>query len=206
MGNPVVTNIILGGAVVWKAPYGEANPDETTIAYGAAWGGNWERIGLTKAPLVAAYSYDEMEVEVEEELSPVDRLRIKEMLSLETTLAELTAEYLALANGVDPTTKVTTTAAGVGQVGYEETKLGGQAELKKWAWGFEGRYVDSAGAEFPVRFFIHKGTAKLNGNLEFSQKSGGYPGIPFQINALADPSKSAGEKLFIFQRVTAAAT
>lgn len=206
MGTPVVTNIISGGAVVYRAPVAETNPDESTIFYGAAWGGNWERIGFTKAPLTVAYSFDEAEIEVEEELSPIDRLRIKEMLTLETVLAELAAEYFALSLGQDPTTAVTSTAAGAGQRAYEEVLLGGNSEIKQYKWGFEARYVDSAGDEFPVRFFIHKGTAKLNGNLEFSQKSGDYPGIPLQINALADPSQSAGQKLFQFQRVTAKAT
>lgn len=206
MSTPVVTNILTGGAVVWMAPVAEAIPDETTITYGTAWGGNWARIGFTKAPLTLVYAFDEAEIEIEEELSPIDRLRIKETLALETVLAEVTGEYFALAMGQDSTTAVTTVAAGVGQRAYEEVKLGGNSEIKQYQWGFEARYVDSVGVEFPVRFFVHKGTAKLNGNLEFSQKSGEYPGIPLQINALADPSQAAGEKLFHFQRVTAKAT
>lgn len=204
MGDPVVTNIILGGAKVLYAPVGEAPPDPNSVDYDADWGGEWARVGFTKAPLVAAYDFEESDVEVEEELSPIDRMRTAENLMLETTLAELIAEYLALALSQDPDTKVTETPSGAGQVGVEEFSFGGNPILEKWTFGFEGRYVDSSGSEFPVRLFIHKATVTINGNLEFSQKSGDYPGVAIQVKALADPSQSAGEKLFKFERVTAA--
>ena len=48
--------------------------------------------------------------------------------------------------------------------------------------------------------------AMLNGALEFSQKSDDYVGVPIQIKALADTTQTAGEKLVLFQRVTAEAT
>jgi len=204
VANPVVGNVIKSGAKIWKAPVGEAKPDETTVVFGAAWGGNWARVGYTKAPLVVAYESEEFDIEVEEELAPINRWRVKENLRLETVLAELNATYLEMA-AADPDTVSTTAAAG-SQRGYEEAGLGGTAELSAYAWGFEGQYIDSSGNDFPIRLFVHKGTAKLNGNLEFSQKGTDYAGIPIQIAALADTSQSAGQKLCLFQRVTAEAT
>jgi len=204
MATPSVTNIVHTGAILWNAPTGEANPDETTVAYGAAWGGNWVRVGYTKAPLTLAYESEEADVNVEEELAPVKRFRTGENLTVETTLAELTAAYLALAGANQAT--VTETAAGAAQKAYEWTSLGGDAVMTERKWGFEWRHIQSDGTEQPGRIFIHKGTAMINGNLEFSQKSDDYPGIPIQIKALSDTTQSAGAKLCRFERVTAPVT
>lgn len=202
MGTPVVTNILKTGAWVYYAPTGESEPDETSVAYQAAWGGNWARIGYTKEPLTLTYESEEMDIEVEEVLAPVRRHRIKETAMFETMLSETTAAYLQLVGGGQGT--VSTTAAGAGQKGYEEITIGNEPLLTEKAWGFEGLYVDTAGVEQPVRVFIYKGTARVNGGLEFSQKTDDYVGIPLQVNALADTSSS--NRLFKFQRVTASAT
>ena len=204
MANPVVANVIKSGARLYVAPTGEANPDETSVAYGAAWGGNWVRVGYTKTPLTMAYESDESDIEVEEELAPIKRRRVKENLTLETVLAELTATYLQLAASDQDT--VSETAAGVGQKAYEETGLGGEAILTERKFGFEGLYITSGGDEEPIRLFVHKATAKINGNLEFSQKSTDYTGIPIQISALSDTTQNAGQKLCLFQRVTSETT
>ena len=204
MSVPRVANIIKSGATLLYAPTGEPKPDETAVGLGQDWGGNWERVGYTKAPLTAAYDSEESDTKVQEELAPVKRWRIGENLTLETVLAELTAGYLQLA--ASNQTAVMTTAAGASQAAYEETGLGGVAVLTEKQWGFEGMYLDDNGSEFPIRMFVHKGTAKLNGALEFSQKTDDYTGVSVQIKALADPTQSAGLKLCQFQKVTAAAT
>lgn len=204
MSDPVVENVLKTGAVLWYGPVGETVPDETSVAFGAAWGGNWARVGFTKSPLVMAYTSEEHDVEVEEALAPINRVRIKENLTLETVLAEMIADYLQLAAADQDS--VTEVAAGAGQKAYEETGLGGEVTLQKYAWGFEGEFINSSGDSEPVRVFIHKATAILNGNLEFSQKSTDTPGVPIQIKALTDTSQSVGQKLMLFQRVTAEAT
>jgi hypothetical protein len=204
MGTPSVTNIVHTGARLYNAPVGEANPDETSVAYDAAWGGNWVRVGYTKAPLTVAYTSEESDVNVEEELAPVKRFRVGENLTLETVLAEPTAAYLQLAAANQDT--VSTTAAGVGQDGYEYTGLGGDPTMTEKKWGIEWRHIQADGVEQPARLFIHKATAMINGNLEFSQKADDYPGIPIQIKALTDTTQVAGQKLCRFERVTAQAT
>lgn len=206
MATPTVANVLKSGASIWYAATGTAEPDETTVAYGAAWGGTWAQVGFTKEPLVFAYEDEHYDIEVQEHLAPIKRVRTKENLTVETVLAELTASYLLLANARDITTGVATTAAGAAQKGFEEAGLGGVAELEEMAWGFEGQFIDSTGVSQPVRVFIHKGTAKLNGNLEFSKKTDDYVGIPIQIKALADTTQDPGEELCIFQRVTAPIT
>lgn len=204
MGTPSVTNIVHSGAWIYVAPTGESNPDETSVAVGGAWGGNWERVGFTKAPFTSAYESEEFDIEVEEELAAVKRRRIKESLTWETVLAELTAEYLQLAASNQDT--VSETAAGASQDGYEETGLGGEAILTEKKWAVEMVHIDSAGLEQPIRIFMHKGTGKVNGALEFSKKASDYPGIAIQMKALADRSQSEGQKLMLWQRVTAEKT
>lgn len=204
MGTPVVANIVKSGAWLYNAPIAEANPDETTVDYGADWGGNWVRVGFTKAPLTLAYESEELDIEVEEELAPIGRWRVKENATLETILAELTAEYLQLAASNQDT--VSETAAAAAQKGYEETGLGGEVVLTEKKWGFEGLFLNASGDEEPIRVFVHKGTARLNGALEFSKKSTDYTGVAIQIKAITDTTKSAGQKLLLFQRVTAEAS
>jgi hypothetical protein len=193
-----VADILHGPVTVNYAPVGEALPADS-VAVGVAWGGNWKKFGLTKEPLSCNYDFDELDIEVQEALAPVDRVRIKESLVLETVLAEITADNLNLAaNGT-----VTKTVAGAGQVGKEEVDVGGSGAIAQFAWGFEGTFVTDAGVSFPVRFFLYKGTAKANGALEQGRELS--PGIGIQVKGLADTGKAVGKQLFKWQKVTAAA-
>jgi hypothetical protein len=204
MSTPVVANVIHTGAVLWVAPVGEAIPDETTVDYGDAWGGNWVRVGYTKAPLAAAYESEEHAITVEEVLAAIARRRIGEGLTLETVLAELAAEYLQLA--ASNQTAISEVAAGAGQDAYEETGLGGVSILTEKKWGFEGLFYNASSESQPIRLFVHKATAKINGPLEFSKKATDTPGISIQIAALADTTQTAGKELCLYQRVTAEKT
>lgn len=201
MGTPVVANIVYGPAVLWYAPVGETVPDETSVAVGADWGGNWERMGFTKEGAAALYEFEVGEAEVQELLTTPKRWKTAEKMSVEVALAELIADYLQL--GVSAGT-VATTAAGASQVGYEELQVGGQRVMDEYAVGIEGTFRASDGTEFPIRYFIHKANIMINGAFEFAKD--GQPGVPVKVDALADASKSAGNQLFTFQRVTAVAT
>lgn len=201
MATPVVANIVYGPAVVWIAPTGEVQPDETSVALGADWAGNWERVGFTKTGAVALYEFDVAEADVQELLTSPKRWKTAEKMSVEVSLAELIADYLQKAVGSGT---VSTTAPGVGQVGFEELQVGGQRILDEYAIGIEGTFVDAAGATFPIRYFIHKANIMINGAFEFAKEE--QPGIPLKVDALADAAKAVGNQLFAFQRITAAAT
>lgn len=195
-----VADILTGPVKVYYAPVGETIPARDTIAYGAAWGGNWVALGYTKEGLACNYETEESEATIQEALAPVKRWRNKETVTLETTLAELTATNLGLLIGQTKTSA----AAGAGTVGYEELQAGGSFVIPEKAWGFEGLYIDASGNNLPVRFFLFKGTAKLNGALEFSKED--YPGTPLQVQGLEDPTLTRGQRTFKFQKVTAPAT
>lgn len=195
-----VTDILVTPATIYYAPVGETLPDESSVDYGEAWGGNWTNLGYTLEPVSLSYETETFELEVEQITLPVRRTRTKETVMVETSLAEMTGANLALV--VDGT--VTTTAAGVGQVGFDEILAGGSVDLSEYAWGFEGFRVTSGNVRLPVRVFLYRGQAVLNGQLTFAKGAG--VGIPIQIKALPDTTQDAGEQILVIHNVTAVAT
>lgn len=195
-----VTDILITPARVYKAPTGEALPDESEISYGEAWGGSWVDVGYTLQAVTLAYNREIFSLMVEQVNGAVKRRVTDEVAIIETVLAESTPTNMALAIGGT----VTTTAAGAGQVAFQELKAGGLITLPELAWGIEGLYENAAGAQFPLRIFLYKATAILNGPLTFAKAAG--LGVPIQISGLNDTSKTAGEQMISIQRVTAVAT
>ena len=199
MSDPVVTNIMKSGAIAWIAPTGEAFPDETTVAAGAAWGGNWSRWGFTKEPVKLAYEDEEHEIEVEEFLASVGRKKIKESAMLETVLSEFTGDYLKYAlDGA-----LTTTAAGASQKGYQQLLVGNDSEKTEYALGFESIKYNASGIALPQRVGFYRCTLRLNGELLFSKRNDDHTGIPLQAKALMSTSVS---RLIWTNLVTAPAT
>lgn len=195
-----VTDILITPAKIYKAPVGEALPDETSVDYDEAWGGNWVNVGYTLQPLSMSYDRELFQLMVEQVNGAVKRRVNDETLMFETVLAEATPTNLSYAIGGT----VTTVAAGASQRAYQDLDVGGAIVIPELAWGFEGLYENSAGAQFPVRIFVYKATSILNGQLQFAKAAA--MGVPIQISALNDTSKTVGSQLMKFQRVTAAAT
>lgn len=192
------SDILIAPANIFYSATGVALPDETTVAYGAAWPAGWTSVGYTLTPLAMSYEAGEFELEVQQIPNPIKRQKIKETLMLEVTLAELTAINLKLALSSQQT--IGTTAAGASQHAYEELKVGGETFFPEYQFGFEGYTLDSSNRQLPCRVFIYRANAILNGKLEFSR--GAAAGIPLQIKALPDTTKTAGQQLLLFQRVT----
>lgn len=197
-----VADILISPVNIYYAPVGEANPDETSIDFDEAWGGNWTNLGYTTAPLTMQWDQELFELEVEQIAFALKGMITKQSAMFETTLAELTAANLKLAVG--STTTITTQAAGVGQKGYQEFGFGGEVNLPVYKFGFEGYTLDSLNNKLPVRIFVHRASFSMSGNLEFSKKAAA--GIPVQIKAWADTTQSAGQYFAVFQKITAVAT
>ena len=195
-----VADILISPATIWYAPVGEANPDDTTVIYGAAWGGNWVSLGYTLEPVSLSYETDTFKLMVQQLPTPVKGVRTSEDAAIETVLAEFTSTNLDIAlQG-----STTTTAAGAAQRALTSTAFGGQTALDEYAWGFEGLYKTAANLEFPVRFLFYKGSAVLNGALEFAKDSG--VGIPLRIELWADTTQTVGEQFGTIEIVTAELT
>jgi len=195
-----VSDILVGAAKVYKAPVGEPFPDETTVDYGDAWGGNWAWLGHTKEGVKVGYTQETFEVEVDLLTNPVNEIIIKEVVLIETMLAELTGANMALGfNG-----ELTTTSAGPGQRAFEQVEMGGRADIDKYAFGLEGFYKSAFNEVFPVRVFIYIASATVNGQLQFVKNN--IAGIPLRIKAYADDAKAIGKQTMAIQRITGEAT
>ena len=203
MATPNISNLLKSGAIIYRAPWAatpEALPDDTTVAEGADWSGNWERIGATSAPLTFVYEDERSDAEVEEFLGAVDRRRTKEMVKIETVLAEIDATYLQLLVGGT----VVTTAAGASQTGVDSLPVGNVAKIENCSIGFEGiGYDPTDESALPLRIWIPRATMTLNGELVFSRREESWVGMPIVIEAMVN---AADGSLFTFERITAIAT
>lgn len=162
---------------------GKSLPDVTGIEYGDAWGGNWIGLGYTLEPLTFSLDTDLVRVRVEQLLSAVRIFRRQEGLVLETTLAKLTAENLALA--LD-------SAITISGMPVRSSK---RAAILRcgYAWGFEGYRLSDGGDKLAVRFFVHRGVAVLRGPIRMGRATA--TGMPLRIEAVADTTRPAGKQL-----------
>ncbi len=194
------SDILVSGAWFWYGPEGEPRPDETTVAVGADWGGNWEWAGLTTEPLTMANDIETFEVDVQQFTTPVLQSIVSEGITLGTTLAEQTAILLQLLDGGN----IYTTAAGAGQVGVTELRSGGRTQRTVYSVGFEVKHSLPNGTLLPLRLFFHRATFARSGDTAYDK--GAAAGIPIEVTVLADSSQLAGENLYIWQKVTSEAT
>lgn len=192
------SDIMVSGAWLWYAPEGEGFPDETSIDVGDDWGGNWEWLGLTTAPLTMNLESEEFEVDVQQLTVAVLQSITSEEIVLSTTLAEMTALNLDLLFGGN----ITVTAAAALQKGYTELKFGGRTQRNVYAVGFEVRHT-VLGVLQPLRLFFYRATFSLGGPIPFDK--GAPSAIPVNVTILADDEQLTDEKLGVWQKVTAAA-
>jgi hypothetical protein len=196
-------DILIGPGKLYRAPVAEANPDESTIAFGAAWAGGWVNMAdlLEGSPVVLSIAEEFTKVYTEQSTAPKNAVRTRREVMIKATLAEHSVANMAiLLQG----TSETTAAAGGGQKGYTEIPFGTESEIDFYKWGIEAYRKDATGVNQPVRWFLHKGYIRLAGDINYAKKN--PTGIPIEITILGDGSQSAGEELGILQIVTAAAT
>jgi hypothetical protein len=190
---------VISPAAIYYAPLGEELPDENAVDVGDDWGGNWVNPGDTLTPAVITISRELYEMEIEQATAPVRSSITKENAAIEVTLVEFTGENLLLAFGGS----LTETPAGAAQVGIDELVAGGDTSPDQYTWGIEGYWKNSLNVQFPIRFQIYIGEPILGGQLQFAKAAAA--GIPLRIAARADTAKAAGQQLYKWQVVTAAA-
>ena len=197
-----VANILVTGAKLWYAPVGEALPDETSVDYDGAWGGNWAQLGFTLSPLQISYTQTFFGVDVQQRAGRVKNFPLDNTVVANTTLAEVDGPILAvLMNGGN-----TATAAGASQKGFDSMVFGGKRTITHYAVGFEGVREDegSTPANQPIRLFFFKATISASGAIPFDKAS--PTGIPITVEAMVDPTLTEGEGIGTWHIVTAPAT
>jgi len=190
----VISDIVVTSARLWRAPTGTTLPLET-LDVDAAWPAGWIDVGYTLEPVKAQYTFDVLDVMVQQEMGAVKRIRIKEALKLSTVLAELTAANLSMAFAGEASTVAPTGTT----AGYEEFSVGGKYELPESMWGIEGSYVDEDEELRPIRVFVWRATAAAGGEIAFNREQ--VAGVPLEVSALHDRSKAKGKRLLVARRV-----
>lgn len=199
MAGEVVSDIVISGAKLYYAPLGTTLPLDT-LAAGVVWPAPWVYIGYTLEPLTAGYSFEVLEVMVQQAMTAVKRKRISEEFTLGTTLAQLAAPNLALAYGG----VASAVAPGIGQPGKEIFTIGGNTNLPTWMWGFEGKYEDEDLMVFPIRGWLWIATPAEGSETALDREN--PTGIPLNLKGLADTSKAVDQQLFKWDRILEPAT
>lgn len=132
--------VMAGMVAVYLAPYSTASPaalPAESVALGGAWPSTpqpWAPIGATEQGASFLFRRSTQSLTVEEQLTPVKVETTEVELKVEATLAEDSVETMRTAFGGGT---ITTTAAGVGQIGKKELEI--QSDLTHFALGMEGQ-------------------------------------------------------------------
>ncbi len=194
-----VADIIVTPCLIYYSTPGTTLPADT-VAAGGAWPAGWTALGYTKTPLSVELKREAVEADIQESLTKIRRGYKSEEITIETTLAELLVSELALGWGGT----FSQTAAGASQPAKDELIGGDITSVTERQWGFEGKYVSSAGNTHPVRLYLWKGVCELGAKLEFGKSD--PTGIALQILGNPDMTKAAGQRLWKLVRITAPAS
>lgn len=196
-------DILIGPGKLYRAPLTTANPDESTVDFGEAWGGSWVNMGdlIEGSPVVLSMAEEFTKVYTEQSTAAANAVRTRREPMVKCTLAEQTvANMEVLLDG----TAATTAAAGGGQKGFSEIPFGAEPDVQLYKWGIEAYRKDANDNKQPVRWFFHRGYLRMSGDTAYAKQN--PTGMPVEITVLRDSSQDAGEELGIYQQVTAHAT
>jgi len=201
MPNFSSSDILVAEANVLYAPTGTSLPDETTVAYNSydSWT-DWVHLGYTDDVSNLAYAFEEFSYTPEQALSPLIRRRISESMTLRFALSQLTGAHLALLTEGT----ASDTSAGASQKAFTQVTGGGDTAISEYMFALEGYRPDSAGTKQPVRFFFHRCTINLNGDIPFGKQTAAI--LPVEVMGLTDTGKSVGAQLYEMHVVTAPAS
>jgi len=195
-------DVLLGPGHLWRAPIGTAVPDETTVAFGADWGGTWVDMGdFPEGSPISLSLAEEVYKVYSEQITValgVTRTRREALITgslLEHTVANMAALLQATAAVTPP---------GGAQKGFSEIPFGGPPDVTLYKWGIEALRVDANNVNQPVRWFFHKGFMRMTGEIAYAKTK--ETAIAFEIAILGDITLPNASNLGILQIVTSAAT
>lgn len=124
--------VLEGIANIYFGEKDVAMPDEETVAYGGDWGVDWTGVGYTEDGVELEKSTDTDDVKPSETITPINVLVTGAGVTVRFVVMEHTLEMMKLAYGGGT---ITTTAAGVGQIGKRVLRLA--SRLESFGLGFE---------------------------------------------------------------------
>lgn len=179
MPSPVVTNVLVGSAILYTAPFGTAFPADT-VAAGVTWGGSWTYIGGTEDGVTTAFSTNPNDIYIDEVSIPAVTAVGTATFEFRFNLSEDTLDSIKLSHGASGTLSTVVSSTGVAA----KKKLVLSSTLTKLACGFEG--VNAAG--FTRRVFcpavLSVGSVETNYRRAANNRS--YPTV---LRAVCDPSQ-----------------
>ena len=161
MGNPDL--LALGPGILYTAPLGSAEPTDLLTA----WPGAWLQLGYTHEGHSFSYELSVENIEVAEELEPVDIVPTSRSIKVAFSLAELTATNLQRAlNGG-------TIASGAGFVTFEPPDTN---DMTRRMYGWQSDDVEE-------RWVWRK--CFTSGTVEIPRRKGADKAvIPFEVNLM----------------------
>jgi hypothetical protein len=114
--SPVTTNVLTGVGLVFTAPVSTALPSDANLGVGSSWtGGGWSYIGATDAGVSVTWNPSTVDINIEEQPTPVDVLVTNATCQITFDFSEETLANVNTAWGGSGSIAVT--AAGAGQPG-----------------------------------------------------------------------------------------
>lgn len=199
MGNLVAghaNKIIVGPARILIAPVGSAEPPVNVDP--VVWDVAWKEVGYTDDGLQFGYNPAFNDINVDEEMAPIDTFLNGETATLACKVAEPTLDNLAYAISACTKSQV---AAATGVPGTTKVVFG-SGDRVMYMVGFEGLAPAGTLTTKPWRIFVgFKAIAK--GNVQLAMKRATKTVIPVQFNLFADSTKAAGSRLGYYVDKTA---
>lgn len=178
-------NVLVGSAVLKIAPKGTVIPafDGTNPI---VWNVAFKDVGYTEDGCEVGYNPTFKDIEVDEEMAPVQTILTAEKGSISAKLAEAT---IANMNNAISASSVTTAAATLTKSGYSLLKVGSGAPVEVVV-GLEG--VNPQGR--PRIIIGYRAIAIANVQMAFKKTDKIV--IPVEFRLLADSGRAAGDRLF----------
>lgn len=181
-------NVIAGSGTLYMAPAGTSLPTITSLPI--TWTG-FDQPGYTDDGVDFTYTPTIKDIDVDEEMSPVQKILTAEKLVIGVTMAETT--LINLAKAIAGST-LTDHSGSISTI-----KIGSASSLSEWILGFQGPAPGlEANANTSGRVIIVY-RVKATAAVSFKYQRKDKVVYKVQFEALADSSKPAGERLCLIQ-------
>ena len=165
-----INNILIGPGKVYSGDPNTALPDESTVAYGASWGGSWSELGLLMngAGVSMQHSVTMKKVMADGYILALKRVPTEREVGFGFSLLEYTPANLQY---VFPDSDLMETAQAAAQKAFADLTIAAGQDNPSYAVGIEAFRLDSTGAKQPVRWRLYEASIEPSGETPFQQGS-----------------------------------
>lgn len=190
------TNAMPADTIMW----GDPQPTGSLTPGAAGWGGAWVDLGFTRDGLRFRMNVERQDILVDQVVDPILRVPTRRNLNLETALAQISANNMALSTGQG---SISTVAPASGTRGHTDYIVSGTIIDLYYSTGFD---ILSPGTNEAVRVVSWKGLAMADVELQFNVTDAAR--IAYNIAVIPDTGNSttpiSPPRLCTFRTITAA--